>query len=239
MTISNSIPETGCCRHPVPSIVAVFAILILIGMPFVVNAADLSVRIYERGGNSPIQGVSVCIGTPANLSQFGADLTGTDGAAIFRNIPRAPLVITASKSGYKAEQQSLITNNMNRMLVMTLPTGGGGPVCNAGSARKVTATRALTISQFRINKGMPQTATRSVFLNHETDDIPTHYRASENPDFTGADWQIYTAEPEFELSSANGRKVIYFQVRRFSDMDGADLEALSTVAQDSINLQRR
>ena len=128
---------------------------------------------------------------------------------------------------------------MNRMLVLTLPTGGGGPVCNAGVARKVATSGALSISQFRINKGKAQTANPNVFLNHETDDNPTHYRASENPDFTGADWQIYTAEPEFELSSGNGRKVVYFQVRRFSDMDGADLEALSPVVQDAINLQRR
>jgi hypothetical protein len=238
MTILNSTAEIGCFSRPVLSMMTVFAILMLTGMPFVVHAADLSIRIYERGGKAPIQDVSVCIGTPARINQFGAELTGPDGAVTFKNVPGTSLVITASKSGYKAEQQSLITNNMNRMLVLTLPTGGGGPVCDAGSARKRVVESALSINQFRINKGMLQTATTNVFLNHVTNERPTHYRASENPDFRDADWQVYTAEPEFKLSTGNGRKVVYFQVRRFSDIDGADLEALSPVVQDSINLQR-
>lgn len=239
MTILSSMIETSCCRHPVPSMVTVLAVLVLIGMPFVVNAADLSVRIYERSGKSPIQGVSVCLGTPAKLNQFGADLTGSDGTVTFRNVPRAPLVITASKSGYKAEQQSLITNNMDRLLVITLPTGGGGPACDAGSGHGFTGNGKLHVNQFRINKGISVTATPQVILNHETGGVPTHYRASEHPDFTNTDWQTYRTEPEFELSPGNGRKVIYFQVRRFSDMNGADLEVLSPVVQDSITLQGR
>jgi hypothetical protein len=215
----------------------VFVALALYGMPLLVYAADLDVRIYERGGKSALQDVSVCLGTPARINQFGAVLTGPDGTATFSKVPSAPLVITASKSGYKSEQQSLVTNNKDRLLVMSLPTGGGGPVCEAGSGREFTGSSAIRMSHFRINKGELVTASPHVLLNHAVEGAPTHYRASENPDFTGTDWQTYTAEPEFELSSGNGRKLVYFQLRRFADMNGANLEALSPVVQDTITLQ--
>lgn len=239
MAIVSSVTENNYGQHVIPVLVTVIAVLVLYGVQLPVYAADLSIRIYERGGKSPLQDVSVCLGTPANIKQFGTELTGADGTVIFGDVPRAALIVTASKSGYKAEQQSLITNNMDRLLVMTLPTGGGGPACGAGSGHAFTGSDTIRLSQFRINKGVAVTATPHVFLNHEAGGIPTHYRASEHPDFTGTDWQTYTAEPGFELSPGNGRKVVYFQVRRFSEMNGADIEVLSPVVRDSITMQRR
>jgi hypothetical protein len=32
-----------------------------------VSAAELTVRIFERGGKAPLQGVAVCLGTSARL----------------------------------------------------------------------------------------------------------------------------------------------------------------------------
>lgn len=240
MTIVSSVTENSYGQQVTSVLITLLVALVLYGMPSHVYAADLSVRIYERGGKSPMQDASVCLGTPANINQLGKEVTGADGTVIFRNVPRAALIVTASKSGYKAEQQSLVTNNMDRLLVMTLPTGGGGPACNAGSSSAFTGGGAIRVNLFRINKGAEVTATSHVFLNYDDGSgVPTHYRASEHPDFTGADWQTYTAEPGFELSPGNGRKVVYFQVRRFSEMNGADLEVLSPIVNDSITLQRR
>lgn len=238
MKISSLVTEYKYSRQVTSGLITLLAVMVLYGMPLLLHAADVSVRVYERGGSS-LQDASVCLGTPATIDQFGAVLTGSDGMAIFRNVPRAQLVITASKSGYKAVQQSLVTNNMDRLLVISLPTGGGGPVCGSVSAREITGSDAIRVSQFSINKGVAVTATPQVFLNHQTKGVPTHYRASEHPDFSGADWQAYTAEPAFELSPGNGRKLVYFQLRRFSDMNGANLEVLSPVVQDTITLQQR
>lgn len=238
MKISSLVTEYKCNRQVPPALITVLAAMVLYGMPLLLHAADLSVRVYERGGNS-LQDASVCLGTPASIDQFGAALTGPDGMATFRNVPRAQLVITASKSGYKAEQQSLVTNNMDRLLVISLQTGGGGPVCGSGSGRRIKDSGSIRVNQFTINKGVAVTAAPQVLLSHEAVGMPTHYRASEHPDFTGADWQAYTAEPGFELSPGNGRKLVYFQLRRFSDMNGANLEVLSPVVQDTITLQRR
>lgn len=238
MKISSLVSEYNYSRQLVPVLITVLAAMVLYGMPLPLHAADLSVRVYERGGKS-LQNVSVCLGTPASIDQFGKALTGPDGMATFSNVPGAQLVVTASRSGYKAEQQSLVTNNMDRLLVISLQTGGGGPVCGTSSGRKVTGTSSLGVSQFRINRGAAVTASPQVVLNHAAEGVPTHYRASEHADFSGADWQAYSAEPGFELSPGNGRKLVYFQLRRFSDMNGANLEVLSPVLQDTITLQQR
>jgi len=78
-----------------------------------------------------------------------------------------------------------------------------------------------------------------VVLNNRISGSPTHYRASEHPDFNDSPWQIYTAEPGFELSPGTGKKVVYFQVRRFSTINGADIQTLSPVVRDSIILENR
>jgi len=238
MKIPSLVTEYKYSRQVTPVLITVLAAMVLYGMPLLLHAAELGVRIYERGGSS-LQGVSVCLGTPASIDQFGVAQTGPDGMATFSNVPGAQLVITASKSGYKAEQQSLVTNNMDRLLVISLQTGGGGPVCGSGSGREITTSGSIRVNQFSINKGVAVTATPKVILNHVAEGVPTHYRASEHPDFSGVDWQEYTAAPGFDLSPGNGSKLVYFQLRRFSDMNGANLEVLSPVARDTITLQQR
>jgi len=49
---------------------------------------------------------------------------------------------------------------------------------------------------------------------------PTDYMASESPEFTDATWQPYSKNPTFVMSSANGKRTIYFKVR-----DGSDKES--------------
>ena len=50
-------------------------------------AAELTVRVFERGGKVPLQGVAVCLGTPARLNQLGASLPDSEGYVIFPGMP--------------------------------------------------------------------------------------------------------------------------------------------------------
>jgi hypothetical protein len=211
--------------------------LFLLTLPVLALASDLRVRVFERGGKQPLAGVSVCLGTTANPMQFGADLTDSEGYAVFANVPRAPLLVTASKSGYKGEQQSLITSTIQRLLVLSLPTGGGGAVCTPAGDRDVKDTEGLQISDFSINKGAIASPDRQVRLDHHVSGHPNEYRASENPDISTAPWQPYSTQPAFVLSPGDGKKTVYFQVRRYSKINGADIQTLSPVARDSIVLQ--
>lgn len=201
-------------------------------------AADLRVRVFERGGKAPLAGVAVCLGTAASLDQFGSSLTDKEGFVIFSDIPRASLLVTASLAGYQSGQERMITSNTDRMLVMTLTNGGGGPSCKQdGSAVSVVAG-GLEISRFALNGGARVTARRSVTLDNRVSGQPTQYRASERPDFSGTDWQVYAAAPQFELSTGPGRKTVYLQVRRHATVNGAVLETLSPVARASIAVQQ-
>jgi hypothetical protein len=228
-------PDADLCCPGLLLRVALLFIAAVLAAP--VSAADLRVRVFERGGLAPLTGVSVCVGTQANPAQFGAVRSDHDGYAVFRDLPRAPLTVIASKPGYLGQQESLVTSNMERLLVVSLPTGGGGPKCVQDIRDTAGRASALQVGYLNINSGAAITTSRYVFLNHVLEGNPTEYRASESPDFNGARWQAYIPEPAFELSPGTGRKVVYFQVRRHSMINGADIQTLSPVVRDSINVR--
>jgi hypothetical protein len=215
----------------------VTALFLLLVVSVAVFAADIQVRVFERGGKAPLAGVAVCVGTSASISQFGAMLTGEDGTAMFSDVPRATVRVTASRAGYKAEQETLVISTSNRMLVMSLPAGGGGMQCPLGENAARVAGSGLDISRFAMNNGAAVTTTSNVTLNSVASGQPTQYRASERADFKGADWQDYAQASTFQLSQGPGRKIVYFQVRRHATLNGASMESLSPVRQDSIVLQ--
>lgn len=202
-----------------------------------VSAAEVQVRVFDRGGAAPLVGVAVCLGTPARINQFGARLTGENGNAVFGNVPRATLLVTASKNGYKAEQKNMGASSSDRLLVISLPTGGGGVQCELGEAAVELSGKGLSLSRFAMNNGAAVTKTLSVTLDNSVTGQPTQYRASESPDFNGAEWENYKNAPAFTLSAGVGKKTVYFQVRRYATLNGANLETLSPVRTDSILLQ--
>ena len=202
-----------------------------------ISAADVQVRVFERGGKAPLAGVAVCLGTPARISQFGSQLTDGNGNALFSGVPRASILVTASRDGYKAEQETMVTSTGNRMLVISLPAGGGGTQCPlSGSAARVSGS-GLGIGRFAMSSGAGVTTTRNVTLDNVVSGHPTQFRASERADFKDADWQDYAQAPVFQLSAGPGKKSVYFQVRRYATLNGANLETLSPVRKDSIVLQ--
>ena len=210
--------------------------LLVSAIPVLAPASELRVRVFERGAK-PLAGVSVCLGTSANPVQFGSHQTDREGYAVFTDVPRASLLITVSKPGYKGYQQSLVTSTIPRLLVMSLPAGGGGAVCTPVGDHAAAGTGGLQISEFSINKGASTSPDREVHLDHRVSGHPSEYRAGENRDLSTAPWQRYSAQPVFVLSPGNGRKTVYFQVRRYSKIDGADIQILSPVVHDTILLQ--
>ena len=213
------------------------ALFLMLLASMTVSAAEVQVRVFERGGKAPLVGVAVCLGTPARISQFGASLTDENGNAVFGNVPRATLLVTASKNGYMAEQKNMGASTSDRMLVLSLPTGGGGVQCELGEAAVKLSGKGLSLSRIAINNGAAVTKTLGVTLDNSVTGQPTQYRASESPDFKGAEWKNYKAAPVFSLSTGLGKKIVYFQVRRHATLGGANLETLSPVRTDSILLQ--
>ena len=201
------------------------------------SAAEIRVRVFERGDQVPLANAAVCLGTSARIDQFGARLTDAEGFVSFPDVPRAALLVTVSRTGYKSEQETLVTTAANRMLVMSLSTGGGGTPCPLSDTVANVNDGGLSVSRFTLNNGKAETADRPVTLTHQVNGEPTQYRASERSDFYAADWQEYAAAPVFQLSPEPGRKVVYFQVRRHATVGDAVIETLSPVVRDSITLR--
>jgi len=69
------------------------------------------------------------------------------------------------------------------------------------------------ITDFAVNDGAPTTHSRTVTLNNTCQHNPTHYMASESPDFADTVWLPYSESPRFELSPGPGTKHVYFKVK--------------------------
>jgi hypothetical protein len=69
------------------------------------------------------------------------------------------------------------------------------------------------VSSFDINGGAASTASRTVTLNNTAINSPTHYKASESPDFKGKLWLAYKEAPKFTLSAGAGPKTVYLKVK--------------------------
>lgn len=82
-----------------------------------------------------------------------------------------------------------------------------------GLSTYLGTTSPVSVSSFRISKGVASTNSRTVTLNNAAEGNPTEYMASELPTFDGAVWQPYSASPSFTLSQEGGGKTIYFKVR--------------------------
>ena len=210
------------------TIPSVFLLSLVLLLPLAASAADIRVRVFERGDQTPLVNAAVCLGTSARIDQFGAHMTDNEGYVSFTDVPRA---------GYMAAQESLVTSTANRMLVMSLSTGGGGTPCPMGNSVSRVYSGGLSVSRFLLDNGKAVTADPTVTLNNQVNSQATQYRASERADFSGASWQEYTVAPAFQLSPGPGKKVVYFQVRRHATAGDANIETLSPTARDSITLQ--
>jgi len=216
---------------------SVMLLPVLLMWSLATSAAEIRVRVFERGDQVPLANAAVCLGTSARIDQFGARLSDAEGYVSFPDVPHAALLVTVSRAGYKAEQETLVTAAANRMLVMSLSTGGGGTPCPLSETAARVYDSGLSISRFSLDNGKAQTSGPSVTLNHQVNGEPTQYRASERSDFYAADWQDYATTPVFQLSPEPGRKIVYFQVRRHATVGDAVIETVSPVARDSITLQ--
>jgi hypothetical protein len=70
-----------------------------------------------------------------------------------------------------------------------------------------------------------------VTLNNAASGTPTQYRTGESSNLGGAPWLAYSGAPSFTLSSGNGTKTVYFQVRNAA-------LAESPVVSDTITLNQ-
>jgi hypothetical protein len=87
-----------------------------------------------------------------------------------------------------------------------------------------------SISGFSVNGGASSTNTRNVTLSITyTGTLPTHYMASENPSFSGAEWLSWTANPEFVLSAGYETKTVYVKLKNNFGISGVVNDSIQAI----------
>lgn len=227
-----------------PVVQAIATLVLLSGLVQAGWADSVTVQITKRWTRNPVQDATVCLGTLANIAQFGVRTTNAKGTVQFAKLPPTNLILTVSKSGFKGRQIALGRAQRNRGLLLTLPAGGGGPHC----VEAVSVSRSVSVAQpgstgfipsitdFHINGGQTATPIRTVTLTYALTGNASYYRASERSDFETAEWQPLEPEVRYDLTGGSGLKTVYFQVKKFASVEGAELRSLSDVAVDTILL---
>lgn len=205
---------------------------IAVGVP--ARAASVTVQALAQDTGAPLAAAAVCLGTPADPTQFGVRRTGPRGVAVFAQVPAVGLLLTVSKPNFRGERRTLPRASGDRAYNVLLRHGGTGPRCQAPPAAPAAA--GLHLLGLAIDGGAAVTHRREVRLDLRVSGGATQYRASESPDFAGASWRPFRARPRFELSPAPGRKRVYVQVRRQLANRGASVESRSRVAVATIEL---
>lgn len=232
-------------RYSTTAMRMITAIMLSAGLTQVGWAGEVTVQISKRQAGDPVQAAAVCLGTPANIAQFGAQLADEKGTVRFDKVhTRAELVLTVSKSGFKGRQVFLGTAQRDQGVLLTLAAGGGGPKCATAVPVIAPVQTSLSrgddffpgITDFRINGGQHATRNPKVTLSYALSGEASHYRVSTRPDFKTTEWRPLEPNLEYSLSGEAGLKTVYFQVGKFRSAEGAEIEVLSNVAVDTIVL---
>lgn len=188
----------------------------------------LEVHAFDKQSGKPLANVAVCLGTSARTDQFGAQRTDGNGVVRFSDVRPVALVLTASGDGYQGREQLLEPLYQSRVLVVKLATGGGGPVCNAAVTDTGSeASGGLVIDSISVKRDTG--SDQGVLVSARTSGAVNQIRVSEQSDFSDAAWQPYKKTVPFLLSAGSGNKVLYVQVRRASEVQGASIAVESPV----------
>ena len=190
----------------------------------------LEAHTFDKQTGKPLADVAICLGTSARADQFGALRTDRNGVVRFKDVRPVPLVLTASRGGYKGREQQLEPLYQSRVLVLKLATGGGGPVCNAEHAAK-EADEATGLAINAVNVRRDINVENGVLVSVAASGKINQIRVSEQDDLSAVAWQPYKSAVPYTLSAGTGGKRLFVQVRRASEVQGASISVESPVKQ--------
>ncbi len=190
----------------------------------------LETHTFDEQTGKPLADVAICLGTSARSDQFGARRTDGNGVVRFEDVRAVPLVLTASRGGYKGREQRIEPLYQSRVLVLKLVTGGGGPVCNAEhSASDGKVITGLVINAVNIRRDI--NVENGVLVSVAASGSINQIRVSEQADLGSVGWQPYKSAMPYTLSAGAGGKRLFVQVRRASEVQGASIAVESPVKQ--------
>lgn len=204
-------------------------LVILVGAGAPLRAAEVTVRVFERAGGTPVGGAAVCLGTAADPGQFAQARSDDAGEVRVDAVPNATLVVTVSRDGYRGERRRLPASGSNRQVVLSLVPGGGGPRCEAGGAppsRDPDSSPELRLHGLRAEVEGRGAGQWQVRVTPRMSGTATEFRLGWDQELAGAEWQPYGPGPAVtaSLPPPPGPALLHFQLRRQVTVAGADLE---------------
>ncbi len=210
-------------------VLALVPLFLVMALPVQSAGNWLEVRIVDKQSGEPVAQAAVCLGTSASPDQFGARRVAADGTVRFDDLPMNSMVLTTSRRGYLGKRQVIEPLSGNRVIVVNLVRGGGGPVCNAAqSVETPPATGELDITDVKLSADT-SSADGRILIAVQVSGQANQIRIAESADFAGAAWQDLKPRNRYKLSPGKGLKRLYIQVRRQVKTNGASIEVLSPV----------
>jgi len=190
----------------------------------------LEVRVVDKQSGLPVEQAAVCLGTNARPDQFGARRASVGGIVRFDALPLNSMMLAVSQRGYQGKQQRVEPLSGNRVIVLSLVPGGGGPVCAAEVANERPPVAAgLEITRVSVVADTASSSADRVMVTVGVSDDADQVRIAESADFAGSAWVDLKLQNPYTLSSGKGAKQLYLQVRRRVKTKGATIEKLSPV----------
>jgi len=190
------------------------------------QAAVFGVRVVDDSG-APVVGAAVCVGLEGNYKQFGAMFTDSTGTATV-DVPNVPLLVTVSKDRTAGIRMSEPARGFNLIKQVRLLDGVPGPRCRAGSSLAKPGVKQILIDNIDVREGIYSTT-----LNTTVRGNPSHYRVSDNEDFSDAKWRRFASI--ITLSEYPEAETLFLQMRRIEGTAKSWLEARSDVITVRLN----
>jgi hypothetical protein len=213
--VANDIVDMGANEYEAPS-----AAIRPTVVAFLINNGDAATPTRKVTLNN------TAIGVP---TEYMASESPTFANASWKTYSNAPKFTLSQKNGEKTVYFK-VRNSVGESIVKNVDT------------ITLDIPPKPTVGSFKINAGAVKTISRAVTLDNTTTGSPTHYKASEQSDFSGAKWKTYAAAPTFQLSTGSGTKTVYFTVKnstgtskKVSDTITLDMPPKPTVSSLKIN----
>lgn len=190
------------------------------------HAAKFGVRVVGADG-MPVPGAAVCIGTHGNYKQFGAFFTSSEGDVMI-DVPPVPLVVTVSKNRFSGVRLDEPARRFNLVKTVKLHDGVPGPRCRAGSSLADSDNSGGGVNGLQIGDvGIRDTAFNLALVPTISGNANS-YRMSRTKSMDNAKWQSLSSRSIMIDPNMLG-SMVYLQVRRYKQVNGATLEAHSNV----------
>lgn len=195
-------------------------------------AASFTVRVVDAETLSPVPGASVCMGSATAPGEHGTTLTDKNGEARYTRMPGNDFVLSVADGAYASYSREMVSRDFDVIYYVELGHMGDqfANCVRAGEVwgAKLQGRAALELVNIDVRAHSHSSGTVDI-ATEVRGLVPTHIRASTDPEFSNARWLPYRAVTRHEVEEVSSEN-LYVQVKRSAAVEGGDVEAHSVLS---------